>query len=198
MKRSTVTLLLGLICAGCAQQAPMRDADHSNAATSFRQSGLLEDAPKPPLQGQVLMLNPDGGKYFSLSQPFSETGRFDIELTFQHPNPHVRWLPASTLCITVKASPQRHCLRFSTVGMNSPTMKVQSLFSDNNKDTRTTPLPGVYRYGEPIRIRMRKAGGGAEFVYGAHPPLAIATDGDIENLEISCSSALCRLRVDET
>ena len=197
MKRSTVALLLGLICAGCAQQVPMRDADQPNAATNFKQSGLLDGAPNPSLQGQILMLNPDGGKYFTLSQPFSETGRFDIELTFQQPNPHVYWLPSSSLCITMSASSQRYCLRFSSLDMNSPTIQVQSLFTDNNKITTKTSLPGMYRYGEPIRIRMRKAAGGAEFVYGAYPALTIATAGDIENLEISCSSASCRLRVDE-
>jgi len=198
MKRSVLTLLLGILCAGCAQELPMRGTDHYDAATSSKKTGLLGDTPKPPLQGQVIVLNPGGGKYFTLKQAFSETGRFDIELMLQQANPHIRWLPGVTLCLTEKAPSQDNCVRFSSWEANSPTIQVQRVLSSNNKVLKITPLPGAYRYGESIIVRVRKTGDGVEFIYGAQPPLMFTTGHDIETLGISCSSALCHVRVDET
>lgn len=151
----------------------------------------------PPPDGQVLLLNPLGGKYIELNQSISENPNVTIDLTLQHVNPHAKWRAVASICISGKDSIKSDCLRFSGLDSNDSNITVDTNYSKNNELVSVKRLPGKFRYGDTIQVEVRTIAGGVEFAYGDEPAVAIPLDSQVETLGISCSSALCRFRVTE-
>lgn len=155
-------------------------------------------------QNQSLMwLNVPGGHFQSLLlDSFDASVQMDVELTLESANPHPKWVPGATLCVAGKASDHEACVHIAAYnGQSTGVYAYRSLNkTQGGRSTRVSqePIAGEFRMGEKIHVAVRSRADSVEFKVGNGPWLMQALPFTPQALRLVCSSALCKLRLNES
>ena len=181
------SILLGVCCAFFASQA--------GAQTVPPNEQLVQNQ-------SLLWLNVKGGQFQSLLlDSFDAPVQMEMELTLESVNAHAQWAPGASVCVVGKASDVETCIRIAGYGNGSTDAYVfKALHSD--KDGRKTlmtrdPVPGQFKIGSKIRIALRSGPDSVEFKVDDGAWLMQALPFTPQALRLICSSALCKLRLND-
>ena len=181
------SILLGVCCALLATQAGAQTVPPNEQL-----------APSQSL----LWLNVKGGQFQSLLlDSFDAPVQMEMELTLENANHHPKWMPGAGVCVVGKSSKVETCIRIAAYGNDSTDAYVfKALHGD--KDGRQVlmtrePVPGQFKIGNKIRIALRSGPDSVEFKVDDGAWLMQALPFAPQALRLSCSSALCKLRLNE-
>ncbi|MGX4641709.1 hypothetical protein [Massilia sp. SYSU DXS3249] len=154
-------------------------------------------------QSQSLMwLNVKGGQFQSLVvDSFDSPVEIKMELTLERANPHPKWVPGSSVCVVDKSSDHQACVRIAAYNAEADGVYAYKTFHKTT-DGRTTmlthePIAGQFKMGSKIRVAVRSGADSVEFKVEDGAWLMQALPFTPHALRLLCSSALCKLRLNE-
>ena len=166
----------------------------AGSATAQAVQAMEEPAPGDA----ALWINAPGGKYHDFETgTFGDPVNLKAELTLERVNPHPKWAARAGVCVHGAASDYRACVHASRLYEGSSELQVsKSLYKDDGRTlVASEPVAGTFSVGSRMRIELRSGADTVEFKVGDGPWMMQALPFSPQTVKLSCSSALCRLRL---
>ena len=148
----------------------------------------------------LMLLNVSGGKFQSyVLETAGKPVEQNLELTIESVNPDPEWAASAMICAVAKSSTYEACLRVSKRDRNSTALSAARLFFKDEKRMLLSqdPVAGNFEVGNKIRIALRSRSDAVEFKVDDGAWLMQALPFTPEALRLVCSSALCKLQLNE-
>ena len=147
---------------------------------------------EPPLDNDVLLMNPKGGDYSRLTKAVVPDQDYDVDLTLVRANRDPKWASSAAICLDGEGWKTDACFRF-TIPPDSD--RIEAYESDGvlpNGVMKKKVIDGAFRVGVPMHLRFRSVAGGIDFSVNGGTPKRYARPGKAGDMSITCVSAYCR------
>jgi hypothetical protein len=147
---------------------------------------------EPPLNNDLLLMNPKGGEYSQFTKAFVPDQDYDVDLTLVRANRDPKWASSAMVCLDGKDWKTSACFRF-TIPPNSD--RIEAYESDGvapNGAPMKNVIDAELRVGTPMHLRFRSVAGGIDFSVNGGAPKRFARPGKASEMSITCISAYCR------
>jgi hypothetical protein len=147
---------------------------------------------EPPLNNDVLLMNPQGGEYSRFTKAVVPDQDYDVDLTLVRANRDPKWASSAMICLAGEGWKTDACFRF-TIPPNSD--RIEAYESDGvstNGVPKKNVIDAEFRVGAPMHLRFRSMAGGIDFSVNGGTPKRFARPGKANDMSITCVSAYCR------